>query len=150
MDKHTLAFISIIGLTAAVSHAKDDDKWVKLGSRSVEYKTDHDTIEGCLTILDAAQSAEDVRDVPAERVGERLRAERDPRHLLVDWMATKDNKFFAPALVNRYAFPRAAPVTYLSVHSTIHRSTVPSTLLQQPTGRPLPVAADPRGDEAES
>jgi hypothetical protein len=29
-------------------------------------------------------------------------AERDPRHLLVDWMASKDNKFFAPALVNRY------------------------------------------------
>ncbi len=28
--------------------------------------------------------------------------ERDPRHLLVDWMASKDNKFFAPALVNRY------------------------------------------------
>lgn len=29
-------------------------------------------------------------------------AERDPRHLLVDWMASKDNRFFAPALVNRY------------------------------------------------
>jgi hypothetical protein len=29
-------------------------------------------------------------------------AERDPRHLLVDWMAGKDNRFFAPALVNRY------------------------------------------------
>jgi hypothetical protein len=29
-------------------------------------------------------------------------AERDPRHLLVDWMASKDNKFFASALVNRY------------------------------------------------
>lgn len=28
--------------------------------------------------------------------------EHDPRHLLVDWMAGKDNKFFAPALVNRY------------------------------------------------
>jgi hypothetical protein len=29
-------------------------------------------------------------------------AERDPRHLLVDWMAAKENKFFAYALVNRY------------------------------------------------
>jgi hypothetical protein len=29
-------------------------------------------------------------------------AERDPRHLLVDWMASKDNRFFAAALVNRY------------------------------------------------
>lgn len=29
-------------------------------------------------------------------------AERDPRHLLVDWMASKDNRFFATALVNRY------------------------------------------------
>ncbi|MFN0051137.1 MAG: DUF1549 and DUF1553 domain-containing protein [Planctomycetales bacterium] len=29
-------------------------------------------------------------------------AERDPRHQLVDWMANKENRFFAPALVNRY------------------------------------------------
>jgi len=29
-------------------------------------------------------------------------ADRDPRHLLVDWMASKDNRFFAHALVNRY------------------------------------------------
>ncbi len=29
-------------------------------------------------------------------------ADRDPRHLLVDWMAGKENKFFAPAVVNRY------------------------------------------------
>jgi hypothetical protein len=28
--------------------------------------------------------------------------ERDPRHALVDWMAEPSNKFFAPALVNRY------------------------------------------------
>ncbi len=28
--------------------------------------------------------------------------ERDPRHLLVDWMADKNNPFFARALVNRY------------------------------------------------
>jgi hypothetical protein len=28
--------------------------------------------------------------------------ERDPRHFLVDWMSGKENKFFAPALVNRY------------------------------------------------
>lgn len=28
--------------------------------------------------------------------------ERDPRHFLVDWMAKKDNPFFAKALVNRY------------------------------------------------
>ncbi len=28
--------------------------------------------------------------------------ERDPRHFLVDWMANKENKFFAPAVVNRY------------------------------------------------
>lgn len=29
-------------------------------------------------------------------------ADRDPRHLLVDWMSSKDNRFFASALVNRY------------------------------------------------
>ena len=29
-------------------------------------------------------------------------AERDPRHLLVDWMSTKENRFFAQSLVNRY------------------------------------------------
>jgi Protein of unknown function (DUF1549)/Protein of unknown function (DUF1553) len=29
-------------------------------------------------------------------------AERDPRHLLVDWMARPENRFFSPALVNRY------------------------------------------------
>lgn len=28
--------------------------------------------------------------------------ERDPRQALADWMAAPDNKFFAPALVNRY------------------------------------------------
>lgn len=28
--------------------------------------------------------------------------ERDPRHLLVDWMAEKNNPFFAKSLVNRY------------------------------------------------
>ncbi len=28
--------------------------------------------------------------------------EEDPRQLLVDWMADRDNRFFAPALVNRY------------------------------------------------
>jgi hypothetical protein len=28
--------------------------------------------------------------------------ERDPRHLLVDWMASKENRFFAYSLVNRY------------------------------------------------
>lgn len=28
--------------------------------------------------------------------------ERDPRTYLMDWMAAKDNKFFAPSLVNRY------------------------------------------------
>ncbi|MBL9082337.1 MAG: DUF1549 domain-containing protein [Planctomycetales bacterium] len=31
-----------------------------------------------------------------------LAPERDPRQSLADWMATPDNKFFAPALVNRY------------------------------------------------
>ncbi|MEM7235808.1 MAG: DUF1549 and DUF1553 domain-containing protein, partial [Planctomycetota bacterium] len=31
-----------------------------------------------------------------------LSPEDDPRHALVDWMAEKDNPFFAPALVNRY------------------------------------------------
>ncbi len=31
-----------------------------------------------------------------------LTADEDPRHALVDWMAHPDNKFFAPALVNRY------------------------------------------------
>jgi hypothetical protein len=31
-----------------------------------------------------------------------LSADQDPRHVLVDWMARPDNKFFAPALVNRY------------------------------------------------
>ncbi|MDX1962183.1 MAG: DUF1549 domain-containing protein [Pirellulales bacterium] len=31
-----------------------------------------------------------------------LTVEQDPRHALVDWMAAPDNKFFAPALVNRY------------------------------------------------
>jgi hypothetical protein len=31
-----------------------------------------------------------------------LSPEDDPRHALVDWMAQKDNPFFAPALVNRY------------------------------------------------
>ncbi|MSR59985.1 MAG: DUF1553 domain-containing protein [Planctomycetaceae bacterium] len=31
-----------------------------------------------------------------------IAAERDPRHLLVDWMSNKDNRFFAHALVNRY------------------------------------------------
>jgi hypothetical protein len=31
-----------------------------------------------------------------------LSPEDDPRHALVDWMAKKDNPFFAPALVNRY------------------------------------------------
>lgn len=29
-------------------------------------------------------------------------ADRDPRQALVDWMAAEDNRFFAPALVNRY------------------------------------------------
>ncbi len=29
-------------------------------------------------------------------------ADRDPRHYLADWMAKKDNPFFAKALVNRY------------------------------------------------
>ncbi|QDU44156.1 Bacterial Ig-like domain (group 2) [Symmachiella dynata] len=29
-------------------------------------------------------------------------ADRDPRHYLVDWMAAKDNPFFAKAIVNRY------------------------------------------------
>ncbi len=28
-------------------------------------------------------------------------ARQDPRHALVDWMATPDNPFFAKALVNR-------------------------------------------------
>ncbi|MGC3966477.1 MAG: DUF1553 domain-containing protein [Pirellulales bacterium] len=28
--------------------------------------------------------------------------ERDPRHALADWMAEPSNRFFAPALVNRY------------------------------------------------
>ena len=31
-----------------------------------------------------------------------LSPEDDPRHALVDWMAAPENKFFAPALVNRY------------------------------------------------
>lgn len=31
-----------------------------------------------------------------------LASERDPRQALVDWMAEPSNKFFAPALVNRY------------------------------------------------
>jgi hypothetical protein len=31
-----------------------------------------------------------------------ISAERDPRQALVDWMADPKNKFFAPALVNRY------------------------------------------------
>ncbi|MGC4006936.1 MAG: DUF1549 and DUF1553 domain-containing protein [Pirellulales bacterium] len=31
-----------------------------------------------------------------------LGPEQDPRHALVDWMSQPDNKFFAPALVNRY------------------------------------------------
>jgi len=31
-----------------------------------------------------------------------ISAEDDPRHKLVDWMANKDNPFFAKALVNRY------------------------------------------------
>jgi hypothetical protein len=31
-----------------------------------------------------------------------LPPDQDPRHALVDWMARPDNKFFAPALVNRY------------------------------------------------
>ncbi|MFN9267728.1 MAG: DUF1549 domain-containing protein [Planctomycetaceae bacterium] len=31
-----------------------------------------------------------------------IAADRDPRHYLVDWMASKDNKFFAYSLVNRY------------------------------------------------
>jgi hypothetical protein len=29
-------------------------------------------------------------------------ADEDPRHVLVDWMATKDNPFFARAVANRY------------------------------------------------
>jgi len=31
-----------------------------------------------------------------------IAADRDPRHYLVDWMSSKDNKFFAYSLVNRY------------------------------------------------
>jgi len=31
-----------------------------------------------------------------------LSPEDDPRHALVDWMSSPENKFFAPALVNRY------------------------------------------------
>jgi hypothetical protein len=31
-----------------------------------------------------------------------ISTEDDPRQSLVDWMTSKDNKFFAPALVNRY------------------------------------------------
>ncbi len=31
-----------------------------------------------------------------------IAAERDPRQVLADWMADPSNKFFAPALVNRY------------------------------------------------
>ncbi len=31
-----------------------------------------------------------------------ISTEDDPRQALVDWMVSKDNKFFAPALVNRY------------------------------------------------
>lgn len=31
-----------------------------------------------------------------------IAVDRDPRHYLVDWMASKDNKFFAYSLVNRY------------------------------------------------
>jgi hypothetical protein len=31
-----------------------------------------------------------------------LAPDQDPRHALVDWMARPDNRFFAPALVNRY------------------------------------------------
>ncbi|MFN9374937.1 MAG: DUF1549 and DUF1553 domain-containing protein [Planctomycetaceae bacterium] len=31
-----------------------------------------------------------------------IAADRDPRHYLVDWMASKENKFFAYSLVNRY------------------------------------------------
>ncbi|MDZ4779293.1 MAG: DUF1549 and DUF1553 domain-containing protein [Planctomycetia bacterium] len=37
-------------------------------------------------------------DVPPEAIA----AEDDPRHYLVDWMSDRDNRFFAPALVNRY------------------------------------------------
>jgi len=31
-----------------------------------------------------------------------IAADRDPRHYLVDWMSSKENKFFAYSLVNRY------------------------------------------------
>lgn len=31
-----------------------------------------------------------------------LTQDQDPRHAMVDWMASQDNPFFAPALVNRY------------------------------------------------
>ncbi len=31
-----------------------------------------------------------------------ISSEDDPRQAMVDWMTSKDNKFFAPALVNRY------------------------------------------------
>jgi hypothetical protein len=37
-------------------------------------------------------------DMPADEIA----PEEDPRHLLVDWMSDRDNRFFAPALVNRY------------------------------------------------
>ena len=40
------AFFSVLVLCAAVSGAKDEDAgWVKLGSRTVDYKTDHDAID---------------------------------------------------------------------------------------------------------
>lgn len=43
--------------------------------------------------------------VPAAGLGSptaNVAADRDPRQALVDWMATDDNPFFAPALINRY------------------------------------------------
>lgn len=48
------------------------------------------------------KTGEQVPATALDSAAEEIGPEEDPRHLLVDWMSDRDNRFFAPALVNRY------------------------------------------------
>jgi len=48
------------------------------------------------------KTGEQVPATALDAFAESIAPEEDPRQLLVDWMADRDNRFFAPALVNRY------------------------------------------------
>lgn len=51
---------------------------------------------------DHPKTGEKIPAAGLDAAPEAIPAEEDPRQYLVDWMSDRDNKFFAPALVNRY------------------------------------------------